>query len=238
MSNLPSLTPTTDLTESELKKIDKFMEDGLPGIATVTDSKLYRMLDLYLNGSTYSQISNTLEIKKIYVLYFAKTANWYDIKQNYLSEIQEKIKSRVVDSKLRSQEFMLLLVQAWQKKITKKLTKYLATEDQEHMEGVDLKEVAQLMKAIEMVNGLDSEGKDKNGKTPAVGLNIGSHGVDIQKTGDNTLSITPKEAPVGNLLQQLADERRNREKALQKPTITETKSDIINETGVKNENES
>lgn len=228
MSNLPSTISSTDMTVTEVAKIHKFIEDGLPGISMITDDILHRMLDLYLNGSTYSQIASTLSVKKVHVLYLAHMANWELIKQEYLNEVQEKIKSRVVDSKLRSQEFMLLLVQAWQKKIGTKLTRYLATDEISHMEGINLKEVAQLMRAMEMIGELDGTGKDKAGKTPAVGLNLGN-GVDIEKIGDNKLSITPKESPtVGTLLQQLADERRQKEKVLGKPDI-EIKKESNNE---------
>ena len=225
MDNLPALQSSTDMTTAEVAKVKRFIEDGLPGISTVTDSLLHQMLDLYLNGSTYSQISNILEIKKIYVLYLAQSANWVQLKEDYLNEVQEKIKSRVVDSKLISKEFMLLLVQAWQKKIGSQLTKYLATNDDSHMENINLKEIAQLMRAIEMVNELDNTGKDSKGKTPAVGLNLGS-GVVVEKLADNKISVTPKETPIGDLLQQIADERRNKEKTLGKPDI---------EIGAKNE---
>jgi hypothetical protein len=218
MGNLPAITLSTDMTSSEVAKVQKFIEDGLPGVSTVTDAKLFRMLDLYLNGSTYSQISSTLEIKKIYVLYFAHSSNWRQIKEEYLNEIQEKIKSRVVDSKLRSQEFMLLLVQTWQKKIGSKLTRYLATNDDSYMEDINLKEISQLMRAIEMIAELDNSGRDSKGKTPAVGLNLGN-GVIVEKTSDNKISITPKESTVGDLLQQLADKRRDEEKTLGKPDI-------------------
>jgi len=232
MSNLPAVIPTADMVETDVAKIKKFIDDGLPGISTVTDLQMHRMLDLYLHGNTYTQISSMLQIKKIYVLYFAYTANWKQLKLDYLTEIQEKISSRVIDSQLRSKEFMLLLVQAFQKKVSNKLSLYLATEDPAHMEDVDLKEVGQLMRAIEMVNELDSAGKLPNGKTPAIGLNLGDNGVDVEKTGDNTISITPKkDASVGDLLQKLADENRNKKKALEQ-------SDIIQEIGVKNENES
>jgi hypothetical protein len=37
------------------------------------------------------------------------------------------------------------------------------------MDGIDLKEVAQLMKAIEMVNDLDATGKDSKGKPSPIG---------------------------------------------------------------------
>ena len=232
MSNLPAVIPSSDMVEADVTKVEKFIQDGLPGISTVTDVQMHRMLDLYLHGNTYTQIANMLQVKKVYILYFAYKANWKQLKLDYLTEIQEKIQNRVIDSQLRSKEFMLLLVQAYQKKVSNKLSLYLATDNDSHMADIDLKEVGQLMRAIEMVNELDNAGKLPNGKTPAIGLNLGASGVDVEKTGDNTISITPKkDTSVGDLLQKLADENRNKRKVLEQ-------SDIIQEIGVKNENES
>lgn len=220
---LPSLVKDvkdTDLTASEVNKVQIYKQNGLPGISEVTDAMMHRMLDLYLTGSTYSQISQMLNIKKTTILYLAHVGQWYLTKQEYINEAQEKIKSRVIDAKVRNQEFMLLLVQAWQKKIGGQLVKYLATNDSEHMDDIDLKEVAQLMKAIDMVNELDNTGKDSKGKTPAVGLNVGN-GVVVEKTGENTISITPKETSIGDMLEQYANDRREKEKV-----VVVSKSDI------------
>lgn len=202
-----------DLTASDLERVTNYKEHGLPGISDVTSKQLHQMLNLYLEGSTYSQISNTLGVKKIIILYLSHSNGWYATRKDYLNEIHENLKNRVIDTKLRSKEFMLLFVQAMQKRITGKMVKYLATDDEEHMNQIDLKEVAQLMKAIEMINELDSDGKDKKGKTPAIGLHMGEAGVTIEKTGENTLSITPKDNSIGEMLKHYADGRRADEKA-------------------------
>ena len=233
MSKLPTLQEATDISLSEMEKINKYMENGLPGISEITDSQLYRMYELYLSGSTYTQIANTLMIKKVVVLYLAHKSDWYTSKKEHLNEIQENVKNRVLESKIRSSEFMLLLVQSWQKKIGNQLVKYLSTNDKEHMEEIDLKEVSQLMKAIEMVSELDNYGKDSKGKTPAVGLNLGN-GVTVEKTGDNKITITPKEEKIGDILKQYADSKREEEK---NKLIEKQKHDIIEVTkGVKDEN--
>lgn len=214
----------TDISASELVKVQKYKEDGLPGLASITDSQVYRMMDLYLTGSTYSQIAEALRVTKVTVMYLSDSHNWYGIKREYLNEIQEKIKNRVVDSKLRSQEFMLLLVQSWQKKIGRKLSMYLATNDTAHMDNLDLKEVSQLMKAIEMVNELDNTGKGTNGKTPPIGLNIGD-GITMEKIGDNKITITPKPTSIGDILKAHADRSRLEEAKL---TENKLKSSIEN----------
>ena len=226
MDNLPSIIET-DISASEMVKVRTYTEHGMPGLVDITESQIYQMINLYLEGSTYTQIANILKVKKVLVMYLAHNQNWYAVKREYLDEIQEKIKNKVVDSKLRSQEFMLTLVQAWQKKIGNQLTKYLSTNDVEHMNDIDLKEIAQLMKAIEIVNSLDNAGKSPNNKTPAIGLNVGD-GVTVEKTGNNTISITPKSTSIGDLLKKYADGNREKEKS-ENVRLEKVKSDIVND---------
>lgn len=234
MSNELTVMEHTDLVDSELEAVRLYVESGLPGIGEINETQLYRMLDLYMTGSTYTQIAVIMRVKKITVLYLARTNNWFLSKKEYLNEIQEKVRSRVVDAKLRNQEFVLLLTQAYQKKIKEQLVLYLATGDPAHLEGVDLKEVNQLMKTMEMVNGLDDSGKNSQGKTPAIGLNVGS-GVSIEKTGDNKISITPNAPTTGDLLKNIADNQREEQK-IKDSLMIKHKPDIESNTkGDKNE---
>lgn len=209
MANLPTIAAGIDMTTSEINKVQKFIENGLPGIADITNGDLTRMLSLYLEGSSFSQISRILHTKTIFVLYFAYTANWAELRQEYMNELQEGLKSRIIHSKLKNQEFMLLLSQTYQHKIKTQLLKFLATENIADLDEVSAKEVLMTMRIIEVINSLDNEGRDKNGKTPAIGLNMGANGVLVEKIGENQLSITPKDGDsLGNELSRLADNKR------------------------------
>lgn len=225
MSNLPTVVvkEVTDISEKEMTKITEYIEKGLPGIGDITSSNIFQMLDLYLSGSTYTQIADILRIKQVVVLYLAHTNNWYAVKEEYINESLENIKNQVVHSKLKSQEWMLLLVQAYQKRLGSKLKRYLSTNDETVMDSLDLKEVGQLMKAIELVNDLDSTGKSSSGKSP-IGLNIGD-GVTMERDGDNKITITPKSATIGELLKQHADANRQAEKDKE---LEKSKYDIDN----------
>lgn len=214
----------TDLTDQDMEKVNKFMEEGLPGVASVNEPVMVRMFDLYLSGSTYHQISNTLRLKRPLVMYMSHKYKWYIAKREYLNELQEQIKSRVIDSKLISKDFLLVLTAAYQKRIGKKLKDYLASDEDAHMNEINLKEIAQVLKTIEMIQDLDKDGKDGKGRTPAVGLNLGD-GVTIERSGDNKVTITPKEKTIGSMLKEFADNRRAEEKG-QKP---EKSNDIAEE---------
>ncbi len=208
MSNEVVKQPESDFTEADMVRINKFVDDGLPGATAVDDSVLYRMTEMYLSGSTYYQISNALNLPRIVVLYFSHKYEWYPAKKSYLVELDHHIKGRVVDSQLLSRDFLLLLVQVYQKKITKSFQRYLATDDTSHTDEVDLKEVDKLLKTIEMIKELSNDGKNSKGKSPAVGLNLGD-GVTIERSGDNKVTITPKERALGDILAKYADQRRD-----------------------------
>jgi len=205
------------MTASEVKKVQKFIEDGLPGIAEVTVNDINKMLDMYLTGSSYSQISDAMRIRKVFVLYLAYKANWETIREEYINEIQEGIKNRLVNVKLRAQEFMILAGQAYQQKLSAHFLKYLSTGNIEEINTVSAKEMLLVMKIIEMNNHLDSEGKDRNGKVPPIGLHPGNTGILVERTGENSFSVTPKDGSenVGSLLKRLADEKRAKEKNIQ-----------------------
>ena len=217
----PPPIPDSDFSEKDLRKIELYKEHGLEGIAQVNDAKLYRMADLYLGGSTYHQIAQTMNLKRTMIMYLSKKYGWYEAKQEYMQELGEHMKTRIISAKIMSQDFLLLLNQAWQKKVGSKLRAYLATDEETHTDEIDLKEVQQLLKTIELVNDLANDGKSIRG--PAVGLNL-TEGMTIERNGDNKVTITPaKDKTLGEMLKKFADDRRAEDEA-SKPI---PKSDII-----------
>jgi len=111
---------------------------------------------------------------------------------------------------LVNQDFLLQLIHMWQKKIGNKITKYLATDNEQFAKDIDLKEVDKYLKTVEMLHKLSSEKGGNAGGTPAVGLNLGD-GDTIERKGDNTVEITPKSKAIGDMLKQFADSRREEE---------------------------
>jgi hypothetical protein len=205
---LPIEKPFTDISDRDMQKVRAFIADGMPGLTKLVEADFHRMAELYMNGSTYWQICTATGVPRHLVMYLSHTYGWYPAKQEYLAELQEKIKGRVIDSKLASQDFILLLIQAYQKKIGGKLQQYLATNDPAHADQINLKEIDKLLKAVEMIQDLSSDGKTKGGKTPAVGLNLGD-GVTIERSGDNKVTITPTiDKQLGTMLKKFADGRR------------------------------
>lgn len=203
-----------DFSQKDLEIIQKYEADGLPGIGAMNEVMVARSLDMYLSGKTYRQISTILKVQKQLVLYMSYKFNWFELRNDYLVDLEENIRARVLEAKVVNQDFLLQLQQMWQKKIGSNITKYLQTDNADFANAIDLKEVDKYLKTVEMLHKLGGTKGEQNADNtrPMVGLNAGPDGVTIVKTGDNSMEITPKNKAVSDALKQLADFRREDEK--------------------------
>ena len=201
--------PQTDFTPKDLALINEYKEAGTPGVARVDDVKLMRIMDMYLSGKTYPQISMVVGIPKQIILYYSQRYNWFQMKQDYLTDLESNIRGRVIEAKVVNQDFLLQLQQMWQKKIGNNIKKYLATDNEDYANAIDLKEVDKYIKSIETLQRLTSE-RIPGQQSPVVGLNLGE-GITITKNSNNEVEITPKNRAIGDMLKQFADQRREEE---------------------------
>lgn len=200
---------TTDFTDFEEKAIQEYEEAGLPGIASVEDSVLLNMMELYLGGKTYREISKITRRPKNVVLYLSKKFGWYPKRVEYLRDIQENVIQRTLEARLVGQDFLLQIKHFFERKIGKKITKYLESNSEADGDAIDLKEIDKYIKTFETIDNLSAFKRSKDsGSNPTVGLNVGD-GVTIKKTGENTVEVTPKQKAIGDMLKELADFRRD-----------------------------
>jgi len=218
----PPKLPNSDLSDSDMQKIELYKQEGLPGIAKVDEVMMAKLMDLYLSGKPYTEISNIVRLEKRIILYLSHKFNWYAMRMEYLHELENNIRNRVVESKIVSQDFLLQLTQMWQKRIGKKITKYLQTDNEIYATEIDLKEVDKYLKTIEMLHKFHADPAQT--KAPAVGLNLGD-GVTITKMSDDSVEITPKQKSIGDLLKKYSDSRKNSES-----------SDILNKDSTDSDN--
>lgn len=235
-----ALLPHADFTMKDLEQIEKFKENGLIGLHTLKDSDVERCMSLYLDGKTYRQIAQVTQINKTVILFLSNKFKWFELRREYLDELQATLKEKVMESKLQSQEFLLHLVLAYQKKIGKNIDRYLKTDNEEFADKVDAKDLGALLKVMELLHKLNGEnlGNPNNDKS-LVGINGMGEGMTITKTGANTVEITPKVSPFRDKLKQFADMKREQEKASQPPpkqahdidlkSLTENKKEEKNE---------
>lgn len=203
--------PTTDISELDQVKINTYVAAGLPGLYELKDESVTRMMDLYLAGKPYSQISRILKVDTALVMFMSQKFNWFIARREYLFELEATIRNRLLESKVISQDFLLQLTHLYQKKIGKKVSSYLSTDDESHANAIDGKDVDKVLKIMDMLHKISSEAAVGKPTAPAVGLNLGE-GVTVTKNEDGSVEITPKQKTVSEMLKQFADARREAEK--------------------------
>ena len=204
--------PTTDLSELDLARVEKYKEGGLPGIFQVKEEHLVRMLDLYLSGKPYVQISRILKLDKTIIMYLSQKYGWYVARQEMHHELEATIRNRVIESKVIAQDFLLQLSHLFQKKLGKQIRSYLATDDESHANAIDPKDVAQALKIMETLERMSSDVAIGKPVAPVVGLHLGEGGVTMTKNEDGSVDITPKQQTVKDMLKKFADEEREKDK--------------------------
>ncbi len=219
----------TDITPKELQVIEKFKEAGMPGLAAVAQNEvtLTKALDLYLSGKSYHEISKIVSVKKDIILYLGHKFNWYSTKIEHLEILDASIKERILHAKLMNQDFVLQIQQFFLKKIGRKMTRFMASGDDEIANTIDRKDLEMYMKSVDLLDKISSE-KIPTNQRPTVGLNLGD-GVTVKKVGENEVQITPRNKTVGEMLSDLANLKRTEEKSandiLNNETVNNTKKE-------------
>lgn len=212
-----ALLPQADFTSKDLQLIEQFKEDGMLGLHTLIESDVERMMGLYMDGKSYRQISTITRKARPIILYLAHKFNWFELRKEYLDELSVTLKEKVTESKLQSQEFLLHLVTAYQKKIGRNIDQYLRTDNVEFADRIDNRDLGTLFKTVELLHKLSNENIGNQNDKSMVSLNGLSDGVTITKTGANSVEITPKPSGFSSKLKQFADLKREQERASQMP---------------------
>ncbi len=201
----------SDITPIELQAIEKFKEAGMPGLASVAQNEvtLTKALDLFLSGKTYHEISKIVNVKKDIILYLGHKFDWYGTKMQQLQILDACIKERILQAKLMNQDFVLQIQQFFLKKIGRKMTRFMASGDDEVADSVALKDVDMYMKSVDLLDKISTE-KVPTGHRPTVGLNLGD-GVTVKKVGEGEVVITPRNKTAGEMLKEFADMKRAEE---------------------------
>lgn len=199
---------TTDIIGRDAQVLQTYIEAGLPNIATIDESKAAQIFDLYLNGKTYTQISNITRVPKGIILYLSQKLEWFHKRQEYVDELKANIKHRVMEVRLMSQDMLIQMAQMFHKKFGTKMNRYMLTGNEDFTKEINLKEIDRYLKIMEL---LQKSIEAPQPKSPMVNVNIGE-GATLTKRSDNTIEVTAKQKAVGEMLKQYADMRREEKK--------------------------
>ena len=211
--NQVTVTPYADFTMKDLEIIQKFKDKGLVGLAHIQDTDVERSMGLYLDGKSYRQIAQVTKVRKEVILFLSQKFKWFELRQAYLEELSATLPGKIMESKLQSQEFLLHLVLAYQKKIGSNIDNYLRTDNSEFHDRIDVKDINSLLKIMELLHKLSHENLGNPQDKALVGLNGLGEGMTITKVGSNSVEITPSKSPFSNKLKAFADLKREQEKA-------------------------
>lgn len=227
----------TDLMPKELEIIKEFKEKGLPGVTSLSDLTLAKCIDLYLSGKTYHEIGKILSVRKEIVLYLGQKFNWYATKVEHMQMLDATLKERILHAKLMNQDFVLQIQHFFSKKIGNKMSRFMATGDEDIASKVDRKDIEMYFKAVELLEKISTEKVPVNAKGPAVGLNLGEHGITVKKVGEDEVLITPRNKTVAEMLNELANMKRQEDDQNKKTNDIDSKDSKENKTKGSEEND-
>jgi hypothetical protein len=208
-SKLPDVIvePTTDIVGKDADDLKVFKEAGMPDIGSASQEDTMRMFELYLSGKSYGQISGIMRTKREIVLYLSERYVWYDKRREQDRDLEAHMKNRIFKVGLRSQDVMIQFLENCNRKFMRMLNSQAAGNN-DAANQINLKEYETYLKTQAL---LQKSIEAPTPKGPLVGINVGD-GATVTRTGENTIEVTPKQKAMGNMLKELADQRRAEEK--------------------------
>lgn len=193
-----------DFTDEEVERINTYVANGCVGLETLVkdDHKVNNLFALYMSGKTYTEVSKISRVKKDMVLYMAAKMKWYEKRMEYLDDIQSNITKKITETKTESLNFIASLISMHHKYYGDAINQYLRTGDRDIIDGLDLKQLTQYFKSIEILEKILNPANINRGGGSNTTVNINTPGGKVEQVDDKTIEITPGNA--GDALRALA----------------------------------
>lgn len=189
MSNIIERKYPLDMNPKEVEALDKFINDGLPGIIALTPEKAKAAVELYLNGASYQEISVKLSLKKVMITYIAYKNNFYEAKMEMYENMVNAVKHKMDLATIRGTDFIVDLMSSIESYYREILLKYSLSKDKRIIESADFENIKLYMKCMETIQKIQNP--DTNSKLP-IGLNF-PKGATFKKIDDNTVEVSPND---------------------------------------------
>ena len=216
MSNIEEKKYPLDLSPEEVKQLNKFVDDGLPGIASVKEEKLKEAVELYFNGADYKEISNRTGIKKIAIFYFAHKFQWYDKKIEMYESLVRTLTEKAEIAHARSIDLITDLMGSLESYYRGIINNYRISKNPKIIESAEMENLKIYMKCMEQIQKFRNPTESKN---PTMNLTL-PNGGRLKKIDDNTIEVsTPSsqvaERAVSEVLAALASIKKEAEKKIE-----------------------
>jgi hypothetical protein len=171
----------TDLSPEDLTVLTEYLAAG--GHPLSPDASA-RMFELFLNGSDAREIQR---INKAFPLGGILDAQvrykWTQKRDDYCSELQDKIKTKVLKAQMETTELMTDMLAAARRKHSDKLKKFIQSGDEKDLDGViNIESLQGLLKVTEgllKITGQDRVIKTKTENTQNFNVNVNTGTSDL-----------------------------------------------------------
>ena len=205
-------TKDNDFSEEDVERINTFVANGCQGLESLVknEHKINSLFSLYMTGKTYTEISKITRVKKDLVLYMSAKMTWYNNRMEYLTDIQKEMTTKLKNTRVESLNFINSLISVHHKYYNDALNDYITTGDKTIFEDLDLKQLSQYFKSIEILEKMMNPTNVTRGGGSGTTVNINTPGGEVKQIDDNTLEITPGKA--GDILKALAAHKDEKKK--------------------------
>ena len=199
---------STDFNYEEELALEKFVEKDMPGLTSVEDDTIADLFSMYMKGKSYSELANSLKVKKPIILCLSKQHDWYNKKMNYLTNIQDNIESKLIQTKIESLNFLTDIVGVYHKVMAEKIVEGLA-KGKKPDEFLDAKELTIYFRALEAIEKtMPKQPKDNQGNPMTVNI----HGNAKTKVSSDGKTLEIESGDTGSILKALAELTKNNKK--------------------------
>jgi hypothetical protein len=191
-----------DMTPKEIADLERFIEEGMPGVALSAD-QIATALNLYLNGASYHEISIKLGVKKHIITYHSWKFKFYETKIETLAGLVQAVQNKVEIAGVKGIDLMMDVMNVLELYYRDVLNKYMLTKDRRVIENADFEKFKLFMKCMETIHKLKNPDDGNKNKTPTMGLNLPNGGI-LKKIDDNTVEVSPLNSTM-NTINKLGD---------------------------------
>jgi hypothetical protein len=203
--NLPA-----DLSKSERDMLRSFKDNGMPGLAKITEEQIVKMREMYMSGASYSSISTSFRIKKAIVLFLSDKGKWLDERAERAQENIKVIREIVPYIQNDNVVFLAEISEFFKQYYRKKIEEYNRSGDDRIVQTTSLNALEKYLKCFKLLQEAVEGKGGGEGKNPMVHLHLGENSnVVVSDTGKNE---NPKEnEKLSEALRILAELRKRKE---------------------------
>lgn len=213
IENMPN-----DFTKEEKRALTNYVDNGVPGLSSISDSDVFKWFQFYMTGKTYSEIAIAYGIKKDVVLFMAHKGQWFDKRMQHFSDLVSGLGQKISITKVESANTIATMLSGFNKYYNDEFTQYLKTKDAKILEKMNTKLLGQYQKAVDLFEKIiqTNHGNEEKGNKPIFNINVNTKGqVDVNVEEDDGIIDVTEKAPnpetLGEILKLMSKAKQKKQ---------------------------